>query len=271
MTSQAMIAEASHRVAVRDARLIVGHVLAEAGFGPSRDRQRVLTWPQVQLCRQLIRRRSQGWPLAYLRRRAAFWDMELTVSPSVLCPRPESELLLELSEQIVLKPGAWAVDVGTGSGALAIGLSRLHPNWQVVGTDRSRPALEIARENGERLAPAVHWWWGDLLTPVRMRHLQMSLVVANLPYVGRGQAVDQEVHREPPDAVWSGADGLSHLRRLIAQAAETLAPGGQLLLEVGAGQAKAVAALAAAVLQATASVHSDLAGHPRVVVLRKSA
>lgn len=271
MTRQAMITEGSGRVAVRDARLIVSHVLGEEPFGPGVARHQVLTWTQVQRCRTLIRRRAQGWPLAYLRRQAPFWDMELAVGPAVLCPRPESELLLELSQQTALAPGAWAVDVGTGSGALACGLSRLHPNWRVAGTDRSQTALATARLNGRRLAPAVCWWWGDLLTPVRMRHLRPSLVLANLPYVGHGQTVDPEVRHEPQAAVWSGADGLSHLRRLIVQAAANLAPDGQLLLEVGAGQAKEVASFGAAVLQATASLKEDLAGHQRVVVLRKSA
>ncbi len=270
MTSQAMMTEGSRRVAPRDARLIVGHVLGAALFAPDPSRQETLTWTEVQRCRTLIRRRAEGWPLAYLRRRAAFWDMELAVGPAVLCPRPETELLLELSQQLELPAGSWAIDVGTGSGALAIGLGRLHPHWQVAGTDRSRSALATASENGRKLAPAVRWWWGDLLTPVRIRKLKPTLIVANLPYVAHGARVDREVRREPKAAIWSGADGLSHIRRLIVEAAECLSEDGQLLLEVGWGQAREVAAFGASVLHASATVVPDLAGYGRVVILRKT-
>lgn len=266
MTARDLLSEASQRVERLDARLLVAEVTRIAPDQIDRRQQADLSWPELQQARRLIRRRAEDWPLAYLRRRQEFWDMELTVDRRVLCPRPESELILELSHELRLEDGSWAIDVGTGSGALAIGLGRLHPSWQVAGSDCSAGALTVARMNGRRWAPAVHWWWGDLLAPVRQRRIRPRLVVANLPYVAPGDRIDAAVRHEPAVAVWGGPDGLSPIRRLIAEASGLLPPGGRLMLEVGAGQADRVLNYGRGLFAGEATIHKDLSGQPRVVV-----
>ncbi len=266
MSGRDLLAEASRRLDRLDARLIVAEASGRAFDQVDDPTWPDLTWSQVERARRMVRRRAEGWPLAYLLGHRGFWDMELGVDPRVLCPRPETELLLELSQRVPMADGAWALDVGTGSGALAIGLKRLHPNWQVAGSDRSQAALQVARANGRQWAPEVHWWWGDLLAPARGRGITPQLVVANLPYVAPGDRVDPAVRHEPACAVWGGADGLSPIRRLVAEAAGLLPAGGRLMLEVGAGQAERVLAHGRGLFHGEATVHPDLSGQGRVVV-----
>lgn len=266
MSGHELLAEASRRVDRLDARLILAAASGRAFDQVDAPAGPPLSWGQIETARRMVRRRAEGWPLAYLLGHQGFWDMELAVDHRVLCPRPESELILELSQRLPMPDGAWAVDIGTGSGALAIGLKRLHPTWQIAGSDCSQAALQVARANGRRWAPDVHWWWGDLLAPARQRGITPQLVVANLPYVAAGDRVDPAVRHEPSRAVWGGADGLSPIRRLLAEAARLLPAGGRLMLEVGAGQAERVVARGQGLFQGGATVHPDLSGHGRVVV-----
>src|SRR5690348_16808293 len=132
-------------------------------------------------------RRAAGEPVAYLLGRREFWSLDFEVSPEVLVPRPETELLVERVLKQVTRPAARVVDLGTGSGAIAIALAHERRGWQVTGTDRSAEALEVARRNGARLAPGVEWLTGDWFAPLGER--RFDAVVSNPPYIAGDDAV----------------------------------------------------------------------------------
>jgi release factor glutamine methyltransferase len=193
----------------------------------------------------------------------------------VLIPRPETEHVIEtvlnLIHHFALGPRLKLIDVGTGSGAIAVTLARELPHAEVHAVDLSEAALAVARANAERLAARVHFSQGDVLAGIE-RDASFDFVVSNPPYVGLNESDKvQEVvkHYEPHMAVFVGDGGLDVIRRLIPQAHEALRPGGWLLMEIGYSQAEAVMSL----LAAWHNVHAvpDLAGIPRVIVARKPA
>ncbi len=211
-----------------------------------------------------VRRRGAGRePVAYILGTRAFRGLELTVDRRALIPRPETEHLVECALGL---PAGWRVlDVGTGCGAVALALAHERPDLEVHGSDLSRPALELAGENSRRLGLAVGWHHGDLLEGAGEDY---RAVVANLPYIADGErdSLAPEILRhEPHDALFAGADGLSAIRRLAAQ----LAVRGDVrfvALEVGAGQAPAVAGLLGDGGFERVRRERDLAGIERVVV-----
>jgi release factor glutamine methyltransferase len=199
---------------------------------------------EVARLRALVQRRGRREPLAYVLGTQAFGDLTLAVGPGVLVPRPETEELVEFvlarfSDATPLR----VVDVGTGSGAIALSIKRARPTWEVTGTDASELALGFARANGERAAVAVHWHLGDLAAGLSG---PFDLVLANLPYIGENERAecDPELAFEPQNALFSGADGLDLIRRLIDDLPRVLAPLGQVVLEHGWHQGTAVRALA---------------------------
>ncbi|MEA2272236.1 MAG: release factor glutamine methyltransferase [Solirubrobacteraceae bacterium] len=216
--------------------------------------------------RDAVRRRSAlREPVAYILGRQAFRYIELQVDPRVLIPRPETELLVEAA--LDLPEGARVVDVGAGSGAVALALKHERPDLHVSGTDASAEALEVARANGERLELEVEWAQGDLLDGLGS---DWDAVLANLPYVAepdRDSLGPEIVDHEPEVALIAGADGLGAIRRLIPAAAATRAR--LLALEIGMGQAPAVATLVAEGGFADVETRRDLAGIERVVVGRR--
>lgn len=225
-----------------------------------------------------LQRRLQGEPVQYITGRQEFWSLEFAVNPHVLIPRPESELLIEhgacLAQQWrVAHPQAplALLDVGTGSGNLAISLAHTLPQAQVWAVDCAYAALQVARRNAQRLGVAeqLHWLCGDLLTAFRAQRRCFALCVANLPYVTIaewGELPREIKDYEPCQALCGGRDGLDQIRRLIATSPEVLAPGGTLLLEVGWQQAATVqAALRQQGYFCATGVYDDLAGIARVV------
>jgi release factor glutamine methyltransferase len=217
--------------------------------------------------RQTIRRRLDGEPLAYITGAKEFWSLTLQVERSVLIPRPETELLVELAIQRATgRDPLTVVDVGTGSGAVAIAIASELPQARVLATEMSADALVVARGNVERHGVQVELLQGDLLAPLP-RDLAPDLVVANLPYIRRGDLVGLQreiVDWEPQAALDGGDDGLDLVRRLIQQGPRVLAPGGVLLLEIGHDQGAAVHGLLVAAEFAEVEVHKDLAGLDRV-------
>lgn len=223
----------------------------------------------------LITRRAAGEPLQYLTGHQEFWRADFVVTPDVLIPRPETEhiieVVLDLVRQFSLSGLVKLIDVGTGSGAIAITLARELPQAEIHAVDLSAAALSVARQNAERLNARVLLAQSDVLDAVT-RDASFDFVVSNPPYVGLNEAGQvQEVvkHYEPHMAVFAGDEGLDVIRRLIPQAFEALRGDGWLLIEIGYAMADAVMAL----LGAWHNVHAvaDLAGIPRVIVARKPA
>ena len=191
--------------------------------------------PQGERFWKLVDRRAASEPVAYILGRRAFRRLELDVDRRVLIPRPETELLVEVG--LSLPTGASVVDVGTGSGAVALALKDERPDLRVVGVDVSADAVSVARANASRLGLDVRVFTGDLLTGVG----RVDAVLANLPYVEDDAELPPDVVRfEPSCALFGGTDGLDLVRRLVAQATSEL-----LALEIAPEQAAAVAALMA--------------------------
>jgi release factor glutamine methyltransferase len=207
--------------------------------------------------RDYVRRRTRREPVAYILGRKGFRGLELGVDPRVLIPRPETEHVVEAA--LSLPTGARVVDVGTGSGAIALALADERPDLQVVATESSEGALAVARANGTRLGLEVEWLEGDLLEPVRG---PVDAVVSNPPYVRDGERLAPELAYEPHEALYGGPDGLEVLRRLAAAARDVPF----VAFEVGLGQAADVAALLPGF---DIEVVRDLAGIERVVVGRQ--
>jgi release factor glutamine methyltransferase len=222
----------------------------------------------------LVEHRADRVPVAYLTGTREFYGLDLEVTRDVLIPRPETELAVEAA-LAALPPsgsGARVVDIGTGSGCIAIAIAVTRPDAGVVAVDRSRPALAVARRNARRhgVGDRVALVAGDLLSALSTRP-GVDVVVSNPPYIPEHSpdvAVDVARH-EPATALYAGPDGLAVIERLIADAARVLRPGGRLVLEIGIGQADAVAAAARTRGWMAVSFQADLAGIPRVALLTR--
>ncbi len=213
-------------------------------------------------------RLAAGEPVQYVCGRAPFLDFELRVDPRVLIPRPETEELVEHILRFHGPAPLRALDIGTGSGCIAIALQRARPAWHIQATDLSLDALELAHDNGRRLAPSLRFHHADLLDgfPPASR----DLLVANLPYIGTAEThrVDPNVlAHEPHLALFSGHDGTDLMLRLLGQARHVIAPGGSLWLESGDNQVTALSHAAPA-LGWTFHNLIDLRGKPRFWHLR---
>jgi release factor glutamine methyltransferase len=223
--------------------------------------------------RGLVAERARRTPLQHLTGRQAFWRHFFAVSPAVLIPRPETELLVEAALEC-LRPltAPVVVDVGTGSGCIAVSIALERPDAHVYGVDLSTAALAVARENGALVSDRVLWREGDLLAPVAELAGRVDLVASNPPYIDPSErdALAPEVRdHEPPSALFAPGERYSVYRALIPQAAAALREGGWLLLEVGLGMADTVGALAAGAGLEVARVIPDLQSIPRTVVARR--
>ncbi len=224
----------------------------------------------------LLEARARRVPVAYLTGEREFWSLPLRVDARVLVPRPETETLVEAALER-LGPAPRVADVGTGSGALALALASELPGAALWAVDRSAAALVVARENAAALglASRVEFREGDLLSPLADLAGTLDAVVANLPYIPTAEIarLQPEVREhEPLEALDGGHDGLRPIARIARQAPRLLRPGGWLLLEVGAGQAGAVAQLLlAGGAFAGVGTRRDLAGIERVVAGRRAA
>jgi len=177
-------------------------------------------------------------------------------------PRPETERLVELALEHAGAGTISALDLGTGSGAIALALKRERPDWRIAAVERSAEALAVARANGTRLGLPVEWLLGDWYGPVAGRRFE--LIVSNPPYVAAGDPHLAALAHEPASALVAGRDGLDALRTIVAGAAAALVPGGRLLVEHGADQGAAVQALFTAAGFDGVETATDGAGLPRV-------
>jgi release factor glutamine methyltransferase len=225
-----------------------------------------LTWSRFE---ELLARREAGTPMAYIMGVKEFWSHEFVVSPATLVPRPETELLVNLALcEIPRDAECEVLDLGTGSGAIAVSIACERPLCQVTAVDASEEALAIARENARALAPGnVSCVPGNWTEPVRGR--QFDLIVSNPPYVRAADEALAKLGHEPRMALVAGEDGLDAIRVLAAECSELLVDGGLLLIEHGADQADDVARLLKDNGWTAISCHNDLAGLPRVTGARR--
>lgn len=249
MTIREALAQAAARLetagvpdARLDAELLLARVLHEDRLRMRLDGQRTLGDAQRSEYDALIARRQTREPLQYIEGEAAFMGLTFRVAPGVLIPRQDTEILCEeaLSR---MKPGARVLDVGTGSGALAVSLARLGRDAQVTAVDVSDTALAIARDNARRLGAQVRFVKSDCFAALAGE--RFDLIVSNPPYISREEmeTLMPEVQREPELALAGGEDGLDFYRRIAREAPAHLLPGGCLLFEIGWRQRDAVSAL----------------------------
>lgn len=251
-------------IEAREARRLLACVMKTA-------EAQVLAFPEREISgsddaafRELVRRRRAGEPIAYLLGVKEFYGLALEVTPAVLIPRPETELLVELALE---REFSSLADLGTGSGALALAIKRHRPGARVVAMDASAAALAVAGRNAEKHALQIELRRGNWLEPLAAE--TFDLIVANPPYVAVGDPHLADLRFEPACALVSGADGLDAIREIIAAAPRHLAPGAWLLLEHGLGQDGAVRSLLQrAGLEETRS-WPDLNGIPRVSGARR--
>ncbi len=225
-------------------------------------------WSQVldHRFRQAVDRRSKREPLFYITGVREFYGLSLTISPAVLIPRPETEGLVDAVLRTLNQDEAFLVDVGTGSGAVALAIQSVRPRWRVLGVDISDEALRVAKGNGERLGLLVAFHHSDLLEAILE---PLDAVVANLPYVPDAFQGEPELAYEPATALFGGADGLRFIRRLISEAWAKLKANGYIFLECGIGQAEAISKELLAQGFTSVEVQADLAGIPRVIQGRR--
>jgi release factor glutamine methyltransferase len=253
------------------AELLLAHALGCDRVRLYLDFDKPLGDPELGRYRDLVKRRAGGEPTAYLTGAREFFGHRLAVDARVLIPRPETEQLAELGLAALADGGA-ALDLGTGSGALAIALKLGRPGAAVTAVDLSPEALEVARANAAALGAEVAFHGGDLYAPLPAG-ARFDLIVSNPPYVPSGElaGLQREVQREPRLALDGGADGLSVLRRVVAGAPARLAPGGTLLLEMHESHLESLPALCLAAGFASAEPRRDLSGLPRLTLARMAA
>jgi release factor glutamine methyltransferase len=259
-----------------DATILLMHVLGVNRVALLTYLDRELTPEQTVTFRALILQRAAGVPVPYLIGTRAFYDLDFAVTPDVLIPRPETEHLVESALQ-------WAqgrhdlrlVDVGTGSGAIAVTLAVHLPEARVWAVDVSAAALDVARRNAIRhgAAERITFVQGDLLEPLIAAEQPVDLIAANLPYIASDELKTLPVAQfEPLLALDGGADGLDFIRRLLVQAPRVLAREGLLLMEIAAGQGARVCELSAAAFPgADVTLIHDYAGLDRVVRIERAA
>ena len=231
-----------------DSELILAHILRRSREWLLAHDATALTQPQQQQARQLLLQRTRRQPIAYLTGRRDFYGHSFLVNEQVLVPRPESEVILAILDELAQDNHLRTVlDVGTGSGCLATSIKLAHPNLTVSACDISKSALPVARRNAARLLPSgqqIKFYQSDLLNnlPVNSR---FDLVVANLPYLSPGEnGLSPELAFEPAIALYADDDGLSLIKQLITTAPARLTLGGYLLLEMNTDQIETVASYA---------------------------
>ena len=249
-----------------DAQLLLAHLLAQARSWLVAHDDAVIDSAQWRTYEDALTRRVAGEPLAYLVGAKEFHGLELRLDANVLVPRPETELLVDWALELLAgalqrvgKPRV--VDLGTGSGAIALAIKRAHPVAMMLATDISDAALAVARRNAERLALDVAHSAGDWWPAVEGRRFDLAL--SNPPYIAASDPHLVALHHEPALALTPGGDGLDALRRIVNGAPAHLEPGAWLLLEHGYDQAEAVQVLLRAQGFTSIETRLDLGGQPR--------
>ena len=252
-----------------DAELLIGSVLGLDRLQLYLHHDRPLTAAELDAIRPLLRRRADLEPVAYILGEVGFHRLVLKADARALMPRPETETLVEVALAALPRDGA-LLDVGTGSGAIAVAVKHERPDARVTALDLSADALALAAENAALIGVEIELLESDLAAAVAAR--SFDVVAANLPYVPDDDPRTEPgvLRHEPHLALWGGADGLDLVRRLVPQAAALLPPGGTLVLEVSDEQAGRARELLEAGGFAQVAFHRDLRGIDRVVAGRRS-
>lgn len=255
-----------------DAEVLLSHILCQDRLYLYVHYDQPLSVDELAAFRECVRKRAARIPVAYIIGEKEFFGLPFLVSPAVLIPRPETELLVEaVVRRLAGKPKPQIVDLGTGSGAITVSLLTQLPDAAVVAVDISAAALEVARTNAKRhgVEERVEWRQGDFWRPVT--GLLFDAIVSNPPYIPAEDVhfLSQEVKNEPILALDGGKDGLEYYRRLLAEGDSYLASDGFMAVEIGINQAAAIRLLAEQSPFAIQEVCSDYAGIERIVVLTR--
>jgi release factor glutamine methyltransferase len=248
-----------------DAELLLAHALGKSRSYLHTWPERELDAPQLERYQVAIVRRQAGEPVAYILGQQGFWSLELEVAAHTLIPRPDTELLVETVLALLPATPAALLDLGTGTGAIALALASERPAWRLTGVDRVSEAVALAERNRARLklsnANFAESHWFSVLVGHRFQ-----LIVSNPPYIAADDRhlAEGDVRFEPSSALVAGADGLDDIRLIIQQAPGYLEAGGWLLLEHGFDQAAAVRELLSARGFSAVESRRDLGGHERI-------
>ena len=269
-TAQRRLAEVSDTPRL-DAEVLFAHVLGKSRSHLRAWPERVAAPVQAERFMELLARRLDGEPVAYITGRREFWSLDLVVTPATLIPRPETELLVELALDRLPPNHPWRVaDLGTGSGAIALAIAHERPDISVFATDASAAALVVAEANARRLEIGnVTFHRGDWCAVLGQK--RFDLIVANPPYLAAGDPhlAQGDLRFEPRPALAAAPDGLGALRAIIAQAMDHLQAGGWLVLEHGYDQGDSVPALLRAQGFTDVADHPDAASIPRAACGRR--
>jgi release factor glutamine methyltransferase len=230
--------------------------------------EQILSTQQLNLLQQMLKRRLQGEPIAYILEEKEFWSLNLRVTPDTLIPRPETELLVELVLHTLPKEISQnVVDLGTGSGAIALALAKERSKWHITATDQSPAALNIAQQNAERLSLGNIEFCQGTWCEALAKHYYHA-IVSNPPYIRQEDPhlSQGDLRFEPQSALVSGRDGLDAISAIITQSIHYLLPSGYLFLEHGFDQAVAVRQLLQQAGFLRVKSYRDLAGQERVTV-----
>ena len=271
-TIKSILAESEHTLKAHsdsariDVELLLGHVL-------NKDRSYFHTWPEKELDDQqvsdfqaLLEQRVNGKPIAHILGQRGFWSLNLKVTPDTLIPRPDTERLVEIALDIIPQDKKWRIlDLGTGTGAIALAIASERPLCEIVATDYSAVALTVAKENANThhlnniQFLESHWF-------ENIENQKFDLIVSNPPYIcdNDSHLSQGDVRFEPLSALTAGADGLNDIRIIIKQAKIYLNRGSKILIEHGFDQADAVIALFEAEKYQQAKNYKDYSGQPRV-------
>ena len=262
-----------------DAEVLLRHVLEIEKEQLYMNGDAAISGGQQAEFRELLLRRSRREPVAYITGHKEFWSLDFVVTPAVLIPRPETELLVEVALQYLksLAHGSpvKVLDIGTGSGAVSVCLAKEYVAMQIIAVDVSPVALDVANVNARRhaLANQIRFLSGDLFAPIKPLRQTFDLIVSNPPYIRTGELprLAPEIHKwEPPIALDGGMDGLEVYRRIIEEGHKYLTTGGSMVLEIGADMAPAVADLFSRCgCYGPVSVYQDYAGKHRVIAALK--
>ncbi|HXV83019.1 MAG TPA: peptide chain release factor N(5)-glutamine methyltransferase [Candidatus Binatia bacterium] len=258
-----------------DAEVLLRHVLEMEKERLYSSTETLMSTGQEAKFRELVLRRARREPVTYITGHKEFWSLDFMVSPGVLIPRPETELLVEIALQYIGRSSVKILDLGTGSGAISVCIAKEKSAAEIVAVDVSRVALDTARVNAARhgVAGRIRFLLGDLFAPVKPLREIFDVIMSNPPYIRTGElsTLAPEISEwEPMTALDGGADGIEAYRRIIGEGHEYLAPAGAIVLEIGSDMVPAVTELFnRSGCYGPPSVYQDYAGKDRVIAAVK--